>query len=133
MRARVCKYPGCFLTTEDKYCNNHKQHDVKEKAIQKDYYKPQATPYRNAERPNAYLYNTSKWRKLRNDHIDNNPYCVSCGDDERGNLTVDHIVAPKGNEDLFFDAYNLQTLCKTCHNIKTSIEVMEMRKGNKSC
>ncbi|WP_327198035.1 HNH endonuclease [Sporanaerobacter acetigenes] len=30
-------------------------------------------------------------------------------------IAVDHIEPHKGNEDLFYDINNLQSLCKSCH------------------
>jgi 5-methylcytosine-specific restriction endonuclease McrA len=38
-------------------------------------------------------------------------------------------VGPRGNEELFFDENNLQTLCHSCHAIKTAQEIRE-RKTN---
>lgn len=65
-----------------------------------------------------YLYNRKTWKQLRLDHLSKEPLCVFCQRD--GKLTpatvVDHIKAHKGNLDLFFDANNLQSLCKLHHD-----------------
>jgi len=37
-------------------------------------------------------------------------------------LVVDHIQPHKGNDDLFWDASNWQSLCEACHNLKTATE-----------
>ncbi|NMA84113.1 MAG: HNH endonuclease [Epulopiscium sp.] len=37
-------------------------------------------------------------------------------------VAVDHIKPHKGNEDLFYDINNLQSLCKSCHDRKTAKE-----------
>lgn len=72
------------------------------------------------------LYNTSAWRKLRAKQLSNQPTCVRCH--ELGRTTqatvADHIVRHSGNEDLFYDPDNLQSLCTTCHNsYKRRLEV----------
>lgn len=47
-----------------------------------------------------------------------NPACEFCH--ARGEFTaaevVDHIKEHKGSEALFFDPFNLQSLCKACHD-----------------
>jgi len=35
---------------------------------------------------------------------------------------VDHIEPHKGDEELFYDINNLQSLCKSCHDRKTAKE-----------
>ncbi|WP_343073149.1 HNH endonuclease signature motif containing protein [Salicibibacter cibarius] len=55
-----------------------------------------------------------------------NPLCVHCEED--GLLTpateVDHIVPHKGDKELFWDSENnWQSLCKSCHSIKTNKEM----------
>lgn len=66
-----------------------------------------------------WLYNTSRWRKLRLLHLAAEPLCRMCK--QTGRLTpatvVDHIKAHKGDETLFWDQGNWQGLCAQCHNI----------------
>lgn len=95
---------------------------------EKHYVQPKkARPFSSAGRSNSALYATARWRALRKSHIDEYPFCAMCG--SKSGLTVDHIVPPRGNEELFFCPGNLQTLCKPCHRIKTAIEIRERRKG----
>ena len=64
-----------------------------------------------------WLYNTSRWRKLRLLHLASEPLCRMCK--QTGRLTpatvVDHIKAHKGDETLFF-AGPFQSTCKPCHD-----------------
>ena len=64
------------------------------------------------------LYNRSRWRKLRRDHLDANPFCKFCEAQQRVTLAkvVDHVTPHRGSEDLFFDPLNLQGLCKPHHD-----------------
>ncbi|WP_262568948.1 HNH endonuclease [Agrobacterium tumefaciens] len=43
---------------------------------------------------------------------------AGCGriEGDASKLICDHITPHKGDRDLFFDAQNLQTLCKPCHD-----------------
>jgi len=62
------------------------------------------------------LYNTGAWQKLRALHKRANPFCVVCG---KKGTDIDHINKHNGNPAKFFDSFNLQTLCRDCHNQKT--------------
>lgn len=52
------------------------------------------------------------------------PLCRLC--EEQGKVTpatvVDHIIPHKGDQALFWDTTNWQSLCKTCHDTKTARE-----------
>ena len=57
-----------------------------------------------------------KWRKVRAEHIKNNPSCAACG--RKDGLEVHHIVPYHINPDLELEPSNLITLCgKYCHFI----------------
>ena len=63
-------------------------------------------------------YDSVRWRKARAMHLRYNPLCVMC---EKRGLTVigtvvDHKIPHKGNEVLFWDQSNWQTLCPSCHS-----------------
>lgn len=64
------------------------------------------------------FYSTAGWRQLRKAQLQRNPFCRYCA--QVGNRTpatvADHIKPHRGNPALFFDAANLQSLCKTCHD-----------------
>jgi 5-methylcytosine-specific restriction protein A len=72
-----------------------------------------------------YLYNNSKWVRLRELVLKEQPLCVICRqhNEVKASDTVDHITPHKGNKELFWDRQNLQALCSSCHNtIKREIE-----------
>lgn len=110
MIKKICRYPCCsgFAIEGQCYCEKH--------------YKPRV-PFVNATRANDLFYQSQQWRKLRTQALEKTPFCCICG--ATTNLSVDHITPPRGNEELFFDPYNLQVLCSACHNFKTSCEIAE--------
>lgn len=59
-----------------------------------------------------------RWQKTREQYLRDNPLCVYC--ERNGRTTaagvVDHIVAHRGDMDLFWDQANWQSLCKPCHD-----------------
>ncbi|WP_024558300.1 HNH endonuclease [Franconibacter pulveris 1160] len=75
--------------------------------------------------PWHYLYNTKRWYRLRYHQLQKQPLCefhlkrslvVSAS-------IVDHITPHKGDETLFHDPDNLQSLCKRCHDsVKQRLE-----------
>jgi 5-methylcytosine-specific restriction protein A len=69
------------------------------------------------------FYQSKPWRDLRNWHIKQHPLCEACksvGQFVAGEV-VDHI-KPISKGGAMLDYNNLQTLCKTCHAIKTAKE-----------
>ena len=63
-------------------------------------------------------YCTTKWKKLRAQHIQDSPlcqYCYEVGIYTAGTV-VDHIEPVRKSKDKVFDPENLQTLCDTCHS-----------------
>ena len=69
-------------------------------------------------KPWAHLYNTAAWKRLRRQQLDAQPLCLMCmraGKATEANV-VDHRIPHKGERDLFFDARNLQSLCKLHHD-----------------
>ena len=79
------------------------------------------------------FYHSPAWRKLRQIHLSENPYCVECikkGKNTAAN-TVDHI-KPINRNDPFntmagmygdpLDPENLQSMCEKCHNSKSGRE-----------
>jgi 5-methylcytosine-specific restriction endonuclease McrA len=66
---------------------------------------------------NPGIYASEEWRALRRRVLYEEPICSGCKMER--SLHVDHIVAHKGRQDLFWDRANLQALCARCHNSKT--------------
>lgn len=65
-----------------------------------------------------------RWQKARATWLRRHPLCAVC--DEAGRvvpaLVVDHKVPHRGDQSLFWDTSNWQSLCKPCHDTKTARE-----------
>lgn len=64
------------------------------------------------------LYSTKAWQALRADQLAKEPLCRMCAQVGvvKAARIVDHVRPHRGNERLFYDASNLQSLCKYCHD-----------------
>lgn len=64
------------------------------------------------------FYHTRQWRTIRQQRLRAEPLCRFCK--ERGFIVAatvcDHVIAHRGDENLFFDYENTQSLCKRCHD-----------------
>lgn len=111
---KPCAYPGCPELVRSGYCDAHKR-------TQPDYHKPE----------HQRLYGTPGWKQLRRAQLAREPWCRDCL--AQGVYTVatdvDHIAAHRGDERLFYDANNLQSLCHSCHSRKTAKEVFGHGEG----
>lgn len=65
-----------------------------------------------------------RWRKARKWFLNQSPLCVHCKREGRTTPAnvVDHIIPHKGDQDLFWDKKNWQSLCITHHNAKSATE-----------
>lgn len=79
------------------------------------------------------LYTTSRWHKLKHQQLAAHPLCVfhlQLGKMVKAEV-VDHIIPWRGNEQLFWDSNNLQSLCKLCHDsVKKRFEVSGVAVGH---
>ena len=75
-----------------------------------------------------HLYNTALWKALRLQQLTKQPLCGYC--EQQGRVTqaniVDHIKPHKGDEILFYNPSNLQSMCKQHHD---STKAREENKG----
>lgn len=109
-----CGHPMCsaLVPYGTKYCEKH----------QKEHRKDRASA---GERG----YN-SKWQRARRRFLrrPENAFCVRCK--AKGTYVkatvVDHIVPHRGDPVLFWDEFNWQPLCKSCHDHKTMTEDREI-------
>lgn len=105
---RPCAHQGCPALTDGMYCDEHKP-------LHKEY----------TRSASARGYN-SKWRRESKRYLSAHPLCVMCAKKDPPqyiNATVvDHIVPHRGNQLLFWDTNNWQSLCKECHDTKTLTE-----------
>lgn len=65
-----------------------------------------------------------QWQRARDVYLAAHPLCAEC---RRNGIVasavlVDHIIPHKGDQFLFWDEGNWQSLCKPCHDRKTAIE-----------
>lgn len=63
-------------------------------------------------------YKTKLWQRLRANHLKAHPYC-QCPHHKGKHAvanTVDHKAPHRGDRRLFFDARNLQSMTKQCHD-----------------
>ncbi|MDB5659564.1 MAG: nuclease / probable phage holin-like protein [Cypionkella sp.] len=69
----------------------------------------------DAKRPTARQRGYSrKWEQARTEWLFHHPCCAMCG--KAGATVVDHIIPHRGDEKLFWDWRNWQSLCARCHN-----------------
>ncbi len=61
---------------------------------------------------------TNAWGRARRQYLNAHPLCVMCA--RRGKIVaanvVDHRIPHKGDQQLFWDMSNWQSLCALCHN-----------------
>lgn len=109
----ACKTPGCSGTASDRgYC------------AQCATANPPAQPLVNNRKQWRFLYDRARWRKpvvgLRDTKLRRNPLCETPGCRNAAEV-VDHKIDHRGNEVLFWDYNNLQSLCADCHDLKTGL------------
>lgn len=70
------------------------------------------------------MYRRADWKRLRREQLANEPLCRSCKAQGkiRPATVADHLRPHRGNEALFTDPANLQSLCSRCHNVKSNSE-----------
>lgn len=83
----------------------------------------------------AKLYDRVEWKRLRLEQLRAAPFCAFCN--AQGHLVpatvVDHRIPHRGDEALFFDRGNLQSLCKRCHDgAKQALEKSGTLRGGDS-
>ena len=104
---RACLVAGCLgYAVTGNTCETHRK--LKARDDQRR---------RMADEPGRAMYNTTRWRKLREALLARYPACAVC---RIGSATeIDHIVRHKGNRELFWSLRNLQPICRRCHIAKT--------------
>ena len=97
-----CRHIGCKerVSRGVGYCAKHNP---------KDDYRPNS---------NSRGYN-ARWQRARKLFLSEYPFCSRC--DEAATV-VDHIIPHRGDNTLFWDRDNWQSLCKRCHDVKTATE-----------
>jgi 5-methylcytosine-specific restriction protein A len=122
MKKQLCNYPGCNQLADGTihYCEKHKPIHDEEVASRK--------PFQYATSPNANLYNSRRWINLKRKIIQDNPSCYRCGiSGEEVRLEVHHLIAPRGDEELFFEEGNCTSVCPDCHKKITAQEISQRK------
>lgn len=78
-----------------------------------------------SQKDRAKIYNTPRWRRLREVKLMNDPLCEMCAEDSRVTIAEDvhHITSfmtesdPVKRQFLAYDYNNLKSLCKKCHQL----------------
>ena len=112
---RLCTYPGCTNLVRVGRCALHgKQPD-------------RLFPH---DPVSTRLYNSARWKQIRKEHLIDEPLCRECAKQDKHKLGshVDHINPHNGDEKKFF-AGPFQTLCLSCHTIKTNRERYDSTPG----
>jgi 5-methylcytosine-specific restriction protein A len=103
-----CSKPGCGALTTERFCADHA------KAEQQ-----RIDQARGSAASRGYDH---RWQKARKLFLNAHPLCAEHG--RKGELksasVVDHIRPHKGDQRLFWDRSNWQSLCKDCHDLKTA-------------
>lgn len=108
---RPCNHPGCpTLVHGGSYCAKHAQ--IARLAD---------TRRRGSSTQRGYGY---RWQKASKAYLAHHPLCVYCQQSRRitAATVVDHIVPHRGDQQLFWDSSNWQSLCATCHNSRKQSE-----------
>jgi 5-methylcytosine-specific restriction enzyme A len=81
-------------------------------------YSPFSTPTGAKRFTKDKKYHSKEWLKYRAIFLAHNPKCYCCG--VKSN-TVDHLIAHKGSDELFYKEDNLIPMCHTCHSTITQL------------
>lgn len=103
---KPCRHPGCANLTDGRYCEEHISchPEVTRSATKRGY--------------------GSKWRTSSKAYLREHPLCEICKRNGKyvQATVVDHIKPHRGDNKLFWDKSNCQSLCKNCHDKKTGKE-----------
>lgn len=109
---RPCSHPGCaeLVSSGQRVCKSHQRAQWKSQDDR-----------RGTAASRGY---NSRWQKARETFLRRNPLCRMCLDADlivQAEM-VDHVIPHRGNQDLFWDTDNWQSLCQRHHRIKTASE-----------
>lgn len=121
--AILCIAPACRQIVRDGNSKCEKHRNPKRKDI---------TPKTNQKtRRNTNIYDSQRWRRLSIKQRTKHPFCAHCALDNivQAANVADHIIEIEDNPKLAYVMSNLQSLCFSCHAIKTK-KVEAKRKAN---
>lgn len=115
MILKLCACAGCggFAVSGSPFCARHKaEADRRPRQLFRGTRRNRSAPYH-------HLYECARWKAVRRAQLERSPFCAVCGAKA---AIADHIVPHKGDESLFFNEGNVQSLCWKCHSAKTLAE-----------
>lgn len=79
------------------------------------------------------FYKTARWQQMRRLQLQREPLCRYCTEAGRTSAATiaNHRKAHKGDPALFWDAANLESTCKRCHD--STVQSMEKSGFRKGC
>lgn len=85
-----------------------------------------ADSWRSGKTTNERGY-TYKWQKARERFLAKHPLCAHCQREGKvaAATDVDHVIPHRGDQALFWDESNWQSLCHPCHSAKTQEETAQ--------
>ena len=85
------------------------------------YIKQKHDSFKGMDRSNSKIYKGRQWQKVRRIILHKQPLCVICHSKGRYTTanTIDHI-QPINKGGAVYNLENLQALCSSCHNSKSS-------------
>ena len=108
-KRKPCSYAGCSQLTHNARCEKHE--------------KPKWFAQPSVERKERQsMYKRKSWQAMRKIQLNSHPLCIECERKGKSTLAnvVDHVIPHRGDEKIFNDLFNLQSLCKKCHDKKTA-------------
>lgn len=117
---RPCAHPGCTALVRGGRCAKHQRQQSQ-----------QQSRYNRDPRVQR-MYNSKRWREIRQAQLDGEPFCRECRRQGRWVKAshADHIEPHNGDEEKFWHG-ELQSLCDSCHTAKTNRERSETPGGSK--
>jgi 5-methylcytosine-specific restriction protein A len=102
-----CPEPGCGVLVQQGRCPTHAPRAQR------------STPWEGLSHK---WYRSRRWKALRLETIRRDPFCRTCrvAGQRVLSVDVDHITPHQGSASLFWEASNLQGLCRSCHSRKTA-------------
>jgi len=119
---KICAAAGCRATTSKRHCTVHAAVVAK-----KDKEKAKKRAIESSKRYDPKykkFYSSSAWKALRNKKIKDSPLCEHCmkRDIVKAATDIDHIIEIKDDFSMRLQYSNLQSLCRSCHMLKTRRE-----------
>lgn len=110
---KPCKVAGCAKLTDKRFCDEHK------KLLDREYNRKR----RSSPDTNDAFYSSKKWRMARGMQLRKFPLCLDCKDMGimEPAIVVDHVI-PMSKGGAKLNSENLRSLCKPCHDAKTTKE-----------